>query len=409
MGQPAGGPAGVRRIGVVGAGILGMTSARALLQRDPRLRVTVLEKEPAVARHQTAHNSGVVHAGVYYPPGSLKARLCTKGVGLLRDYCRAQGLAYDECGKLVVAVDHSEVPALRELHRRGRRNGVPGLALLEGSRLRAVEPHVAGVAALHSPRTAVTDFAAVAGAVAAEIGQLGAEVVLSAEVVALRQRVGRVEVDTRAGEFAFDRLVVCAGLHADRVAALSGDDPNPRIVPFRGDYFRLRDSRRDLVRGLVYPVPDPAYPFLGIHVTRTVDGQVLLGPNAALAFAREGYHLRDVVVADVVDTLGWPGFRRLARRHWRVGAAELLRSASRRAFVRQAQRYVPELRVADVVRGPSGVRAQALDVTGALVDDFRISRRGHVVNVRNAPSPAATSSFAIAEHIADQVLAGSAR
>ncbi|MBA9007501.1 MULTISPECIES: L-2-hydroxyglutarate oxidase [Thermomonospora] len=387
-------------IGVVGGGIIGLATARRLAASGTR--VTVLEKEDRLAAHQTGHNSGVAHAGLYYAPGSLKATLCRRGIGLLKEYCAERGLPYVECGKVVVARHAGEVSRLREIRRRATANGVPGLRWLDAAGLREVEPHAAGVAALHSPHTAIVDFPAVARAFAEDVTEAGGTVRLGFEVTRIRRSGGRVVVNE---ELAFDRLVVCAGLQSDRVARLAGDDPAPAIVPFRGEYYRLAPHRTDLVRGLIYPVPDPRYPFLGVHFTRRVDGGVDVGPNAVLALAREGYRRRDLHPADVWETLRWPGFRRLARRHWRTGLREMYGSAVKRAFAAEARSFVPELRVADLVPAPAGVRAQAVDPDGSLVDDFRIGRLGPVVTVRNAPSPAATSSLAIAEHVAAQVLA----
>ena len=384
---------------------MGLTTATALQRRLPGATVTVLEKEADVGLHQTSHNSGVVHAGVYYTPGSLKAELCTRGVALMRDFCRSRDLPYEECGKVIVATTPTEVAQLDTLFARGQANGVPGLVRIDATRLRELEPHVAGLAAIHSPHTAIADFHAVARAVADELRADGGRIELQAEVQEMSQPGDEVVVTTERSTFTFDLLVVCAGLHADRLARMTGGEESPAIVPFRGDYFKLRPDRRHLVRGLVYPVPDPRYPFLGIHLTRMVGGEVLVGPNAALAFAREGYALRTVVPGELMRTLRWRGFRRMARQHWRTGLTELRRSASRRAFVAEAQRYVPELTAQDVVRGPAGVRAQAVDADGSLVDDFRIARHGSVVHVRNAPSPAATSSFAIADMISDRLLA----
>jgi L-2-hydroxyglutarate oxidase len=393
-----------QRVGIVGGGVLGLAVARQLALTRPGLAVTVLEKEAEVGLHQTGRNSGVAHAGVYYEPGSLKARLCRRGIELLRDYCQDNGVAYQECGKVIVAVDAAELPRLERIAERATANRVPGLRRLGASELREIEPHARGVAALHSPRTAIVDFGAYARALAKEVEAAGGQVRTGAEVRAVSQHDGAVRVETADGEvLELGRLVACAGLHADRVAALSGDDDDPRIVPFRGDYYVLRPDRRHLVRGLIYPVPDPRYPFLGIHLTRRVDGEVLVGPNAVLAFAREGYRLSTVDRRDLWQTLTWPGFRAMARQHWRTGAREIWHSASRAAFVGQARRYVPELRPGDVVRGPSGVRAQAVARDGSLVDDFRITTRGRVTNVRNAPSPAATSSLAIAEVICDRL------
>jgi L-2-hydroxyglutarate oxidase LhgO len=383
------------RIGVIGAGIVGLAVARELAARAD---VTVLDKEDRVAAHQTGHNSGVVHAGIYYPPGSLKATLCRRGTTLLRAYCGERGLAYDECGKVVVARDEPEAERLAEIERRARANGVPGLRRLDAAGLRAVEPHARGVAALHSPHTAITDFAAVARAFAGDLPDGALR--LGFAVTAIRRGARTAVVRSATGvELEFDTVVVCAGLHADRVSRLAGDTPGPAIVPFRGEYHRLVPQRSGLVRGLIYPVPDPRYPFLGIHLTRRVDGTVEIGPNAVLAPAREGYRRGTVAAGDLWETLRWPGFRRLARAHWRTGVRELHGSLSRRAFVAAARRYVPELTVRDVVPGGAGVRAQAVDADGTLVDDFRIHRLGPVVAVRNAPSPAATSSLAIAEHI----------
>jgi (S)-2-hydroxyglutarate dehydrogenase len=393
------------RFAVVGGGIVGTAVAHRLLQQRPDAHVTLLEKEHELALHQTGHNSGVVHAGLYYTPGSLKARLCRRGVGLLRDYCRARGLPYDECGKVLVALDDVEESRLAEIMRRAVANGVPGVRMVDGAELQRIEPHVRGVAGLHSPQTAIADFAAVTRALAQELTDAGGSVRTSFEVAALRAAGGQTVVrSTHGEENVYDFVVVCAGLHADRVAALAGDEADPRIVPFRGEYYLLRPERRHLVRGLVYPVPDPRYPFLGVHLTRRVDGDVMVGPNAVLALAREGYRWRRVSARDLRDAFAWPGFRAFARQHWRTGAVEMLGSLSRRAFVASARRYVPELSTADVVAGPSGVRAQALGLDGALLDDFRITRHGSVLSVRNAPSPAATSSLAIAEHIVDLVL-----
>ncbi|MER7545474.1 L-2-hydroxyglutarate oxidase [Actinomadura sp.] len=391
------------RVGVVGAGILGLAIARRLTETRPDVTVTVLDKEDRVAAHQTGRNSGVAHAGLYYAPGSLKATLCRRGIALLKEYCTDRNLPYVECGKVVVARDASEVAALDEIERRAAANGVPGLRRLPGGGLREIEPHAAGVAALHSPTTAIVDFPAVARALAGDVAEGGGEVRLGFEVVRIGRSGDGVAVASASEELRFDRLVVCAGLQSDRVARLAGDSPAPAIIPFRGEYYRLVPSRTGLVRGLIYPVPDPRYPFLGVHFTRRVDGGVDVGPNAVLALAREGYRRRDVRPADLWETIRWPGFRRLAVRHWRTGAKELWGSAVKRAFVAEARGFVPELAAADVVAAPAGVRAQAVDPDGSLVDDFRIGRVGPVVTVRNAPSPAATSSLAIAEHVVERL------
>jgi len=393
-----------QRYGVIGAGILGVAVARRLNQVAPGVVVTVLEKEDRIAAHQTGHNSGVVHAGLYYAPGSLKATLCREGMDLLRDFCAEHEIPYDERGKLVVARDQLELTRLREIERRARENGVPGLRWLESDELRELEPNVMGVAALHSPRTALVDFKAVARALADTVSAGSGTVVLESEVTAISQSNGDVRVRAGDAEFAFDHLIVCAGLQADRVARLAGDAADPAIVPFRGEYLRLVEGRRDLVRRLIYPVPDPALPFLGVHFTPRIDGTVDIGPNAVLAFSREGYRRGDVVIGDLAETVRSAGFRRMALRHWRTGIAEMRGSLSRRAFLREARRFVPALRPEDVEPAPAGVRAQAIDPDGSLVDDFRISRLGRVVAVRNAPSPAATSSLAIAKHIVSLAL-----
>jgi L-2-hydroxyglutarate oxidase LhgO len=394
----------VTRYAIVGGGIIGAAVARRLNQVEPGAAVTLLEKEDELARHQTGHNSGVVHAGLYYQPGSLKARLCRRGVGLLKEFCLDRGLVYDECGKVLVALDEVERSRLTDIEERARRNGVPGIRAIDAGELREIEPHVRGVAGLHSPTTAIVDFAAVTRSLAADAATGGVIVRRGVRVTGLTERSGEVVVTSNDGEESFDHVITCTGLYADRVAALAGDEADPRIVPFRGEYYLLRPDRRDLVRGLVYPVPDPRYPFLGVHLTLRVDGEVMVGPNAVLALAREGYGWGDVSAADVRDLLAWKGFRRFARQHWRTGVREMSGSLRKRSFVAAARRYVPELEVSDVVPGPSGVRAQALGRDGALVDDFRLTRNGRVTSLRNAPSPAATSSLAIAEYLIDLVL-----
>jgi L-2-hydroxyglutarate oxidase LhgO len=386
---------------VVGAGIIGLATGREIKRRRPEATVTIVDKELAVGRHQTGHNSGVVHAGLYYAPGSLKARLCTRGRLLLHAFCAERDLSYEECGKVVVARDDSELPALRAIEARATANGVPDLRWLTAPELAEIEPHAAGVAALHSPHTAIVDFGQVAEALAADL-----DVRLGFEVTRIDPAGATVIVGGPAGEVVADRVVVCAGLQSDRVARLAGDGAGPAIVAFRGEYWRLVPSRAHLVRGLLYPVPDPAYPFLGVHFTKRVGGAVDVGPNAILALAREGYGRRDFRSADVAAVLKWPGFRRMARQHWRAGLREVWGSLSKSAFVGEARRLVPEVQVQDVVRAPAGVRAQAVDADGSLVDDFRIGRAGgmgQVLTVRNAPSPGATSSLAIAEYIVDQM------
>jgi len=394
------------RYAVVGGGIIGAAVARRLLQLRPYAQVTVLEKEDRLAAHQSGRNSGVVHAGVYYPPGSLKATLCRRGVGLLRDFCAERSIAYDECGKLLVALDDTELGRLSDIHDRAVANRVPGVRLVSAAELKEIEPHVRGTAGLHSPSTAIVDYAVVTRALAEDARARGAVVRKSFEVTTIQSRSGEVVVGGRDGAGAFDMVLTCAGVHSDRVAKMAGDGQDPHIVPFRGEYYLLRPDRRHLARGLIYPVPDPRFPFLGVHLTRRVDGEVLVGPNAVLALAREGYRRRDVSVADVREMLAWRGFRTFAARNWRIGVTELRGSLSKRAFVAAARRYVPDLSPDDLVAGTAGIRAQAMSRDGVLVDDFRISRHGRVVAVRNAPSPAATSSLAIAEHVVDIALHG---
>ena len=395
----------VQRYAVVGGGIIGTAVARRLLAQQPDAVVTVLEKEDRLAAHQTGRNSGVVHAGLYYEPGSLKATLCRRGVALLREFCAEHGLPYDEVGKVLVALDGAEEQRLGAIAERARANGVPGVRVIDRAELHELEPHVAGIAALHSPTTAIVDYVAVTERLAADARAAGADIRTGFEVAGLRSAGGGVVVTSTAGEeVAVDRVVLCAGLQVDRLARLAGDDDAPRIVPFRGEYYALRPEKRALVNGLVYPVPDPRYPFLGVHLTPRFDGEVLVGPNAVLALAREGYRWRDVSPAELAAIARFPGFRRFARQHWRTGLAEMRGSLSKKAYTAAARRYVPELTVDDMVPAAAGIRAQALESDGSLVDDFRITRRGAVVAVRNAPSPAATSSLAIAEHLVDVLL-----
>ncbi|MBQ1084026.1 MULTISPECIES: L-2-hydroxyglutarate oxidase [unclassified Nocardiopsis] len=393
-------------IGIIGAGIVGLALARHITLHRPGTRVTVLEKENRVAAHQTGHNSGVVHAGLYYRPGSLKATLCRRGVGLLRDYCAENGLPYEEAGKLLVAVNAEDEARLDDIEGKAKENGVPGVTRLGPDGLREIEPHAVGVGALHSPTTAITDFVAVAEQLADDVRRSGGRVLLNTPVIDLRQDHDGTEALTGdpKGErviHRFDRMVLCGGLQSDQLARMAGGGADPRVVPFRGHYHELVPERRDLVRGLLYPVPDPRYPFLGVHLTRHVHGEVMAGPNAILALAREGYRARDLRAREFAQTLAWPGFWRLARQHWTVGARETLVSASKAVFAGQARRLLPELTAADLRPAPAGVRAQALGRDGGLLDDFHVDTHGRVVCVRNAPSPAATSSLAIAEFLYD--------
>jgi L-2-hydroxyglutarate oxidase LhgO len=391
---------------VVGAGIVGLATAYRLLELRPDLRLAILEKEPEIARHQSGHNSGVVHAGLYYTPGSLKARLCREGKVQLEEFCAAHDVPVQQVGKLVVAVDEEELGRLDALYERAMQNGVPGLELVTRERIREIEPHAAGIRALWSPTTGIVDYTRVAHAIAQEVRARGGQIETSRPVTAIEPRNGEVVVRWRGGEAVGKSVIACAGLWSDRIAALTGDAGGdaPRIVPFRGDYYTLTPDARPLVRGLIYPVPDPRFPFLGVHFTKRIDGEVWAGPNAVLAFAREGYRRRDISPADLFATLTYPGFLRLAGRYLRTGLAELWRDWSKRAFLRELQRYVPELRGDQLVFGPAGVRAQALGRDGTMLDDFDLGGSGRVLHVRNAPSPAATASLAIGRVLAERAI-----
>ncbi len=390
-------------VAVVGGGIVGLAAARALAQSPGSPSVAVLEREAGVGAHQTSHNSGVIHAGIYYPPGSLKARLCVEGGRQLYAYCEERGIATDRCGKVIVAVRASELDGLAELERRARENGVR-VARLDLAELQAIEPEAFGLAALHSPDTGVVDYAAVARAFAADVAATGGTVTTGCEVLGVRELDGGVAVHHAGGVVRAGRAVVCAGAWSDRLAAASGADPQLRILPFRGAYLRLRPERTGLVRGQIYPVPDSSLPFLGVHLSRTIDGEVLLGPTALLVGARDAYRLRQVRRADLGATLRWPGTGRLIARWWRTGVREVGHALSHRLLVRDLQRYVPSLQAADVVAGPAGVRAQAVGRDGGLVDDFRFAGDGRVLHVLNAPSPAATASLAIGDELAGRLL-----
>jgi (S)-2-hydroxyglutarate dehydrogenase len=388
---------------IIGAGIVGLAVSRELLSRYPRLRLAVLDKEPSVGQHQTGHNSGVLHSGIYYAPGSLKARLCVQGQRDMYAYCEQKGIPTDRCGKVIVAVADSELPRLENLLQRGTANGVEGLEMIGPERLREIEPHCVGIKALFSPNTGIVDYSRVNRAYAEDVQAGGGDVLPGYGVTAMSERPGRVVLQTPAGEVEAQHVVACAGLHSDRVARLTGAPRDPRIVPFRGDYWILRPDRRDLARNLIYPVPDPAFPFLGVHFTRRLDdGSVWLGPNAVLAFSREGYGRLDLRPRDLAEAVAYRGFQKLAVKFWQTGMQEMVRDFSKEAFLKSLQVYVPELTMADLLPGPSGVRAQALGPDGALVDDFVFNTQGNrVVHVRNAPSPGATSSLAIGRQIAD--------
>ena len=394
-------PAPAVDVAIIGGGILGLAAALELTGRYPGLGLVVLEKERRIAAHQSGHNSGVIHSGIYYRPGSAKAALAVRGARALTAFCAEHGIPYERCGKVVVATAPSELPRLEELERRGRANGVPGLRLIGPEELRALEPLAAGIRALHVPGTGIVDFGRVAAKYREIVEARGGRVRTGAAVSQIVAGSDGLTLRTPAGLLRARYAINCGGLFADRLSALAGAPPSLRIVPFRGEYYELRPERRSLVRNLIYPVPDPALPFLGVHFTRRIDGSVEAGPNAVLALKREGYRWRDVSAPDAWDTLSYPGFWRLAGRYWRTGLAEIGRSASKRAFVQALQRLLPEVEERDLVRAGAGVRAQALDPSGALVDDFRIVEGERMIHVLNAPSPGATASICIGQVIAD--------
>jgi L-2-hydroxyglutarate oxidase len=389
---------------VVGGGILGLATAHRLLAQRPETSVVVLEKEAAIALHQTGRNSGVLHSGIYYRPGSLKAANCRAGKSAMERFCTEEGIPYETCGKVIVALDEAERGRLERLHERAAANGVR-CERLSPERLREIEPHAAGVEALHVPETGIVDYRRVCERLASRIAERGASVVTGAEVVGFSEARNRTVVSTAAGEYDARIVVNCAGLQSDRVTRLAGGRPPARIVPFRGEYFELVPQKRHLCRNLIYPVPDPAFPFLGVHFTRRIGGGVECGPNAVLALAREGYDKRTVNARDLWDTLSYGGFLRLAQKHWRTGAGEVWRSLSKRAFTRALRRLLPEIEERDLTPAPAGIRAQAVAPDGSMVDDFLIVEDERAVHVNNAPSPAATASLEIGRLVAEKVIA----
>lgn len=387
---------------IVGGGIVGLATAYRFQQRFPGRSCRVVEKEAEIAAHQTGRNSGVLHSGIYYKPGSLKAKNCREGKLEMQQFCEAEGVPFDICGKVIVATEADEIPRLANILERGRANGV-GCELIGRERLAELEPHAAGLQAIHVPEAGIVDYRQVCERLAARIREAGGEITLGARVVGFSDNGTETIVQTTAGDFAARQIVNCAGLHSDRVAKLSGEIPSVKIVPFRGEYFDLLPEAVPLVRNLIYPVPDPAFPFLGVHFTRVISGGVECGPNAVLALAREGYTKTTLNVRDLAESLSYTGFLRLAAKYWRMGAGEMWRSVSKQAFVRALQRLVPEIRSEHLVPAPAGVRAQALARDGSLVDDFLIEEHGRVVNVLNAPSPAATSALTIGQSIVERL------
>jgi L-2-hydroxyglutarate oxidase len=391
-------------VAIVGAGIVGLATALRILQQRPATRLVVIEKEAAVARHQTGNNSGVIHSGLYYKPGSLKARNCSEGYRQLLDFCRAEGIAHEICGKIVVATREDEFGPLDELHRRGIANGLDGLRWLGPEAIREIEPHCAGIKGLFVPQTGIVDYSAVSEKCAEKIRAAGGEIALGERVEAIRRSGDRVQVATPSVTRTCRVLVACGGLHSDRLARQTQPDLPLRITPFRGEYYVLGPNAQGLVRNLIYPVPDPAFPFLGVHFTRMINGGVECGPNAVFAFRREGYRKTDFSLRDTWEALAWPGFRIVARKYWRTGLGEFHRSFSKAAFVRALQRLIPDVRAGHLSPGGAGVRAQACARDGRLIDDFHIVEDGNVVHVCNAPSPAATASLAIGATIAGTVV-----
>ena len=384
---------------IVGGGIVGLAVGLEITQRFPRLRLLLLEKEHRVGRHQSGHNSGVIHSGVYYKPGSLKAKLCVTGAAAMVEFCREHGIPHQVCGKVIVATHEEEFPRLEELRRRGDANGLTGLQSIGPEELREIEPNASGLRALVVPATGITDYAAVCDKYAEIITARGETILTSTEVTGIKRHGDEITVETSRGAFSGKSLINCAGLFSDRISRMAGDDPQVMIVPFRGEYYDLIPERSSLVRSLIYPVPDPRFPFLGVHFTRRISGSVDAGPNAVLAFRREGYKRTDFNLRDLGSSLIFPGFWRMAAKNWRSGLDEFHRSFSKPAFVRALQRLVPEVRDEDLVPGGSGVRAQALTRDGSLVDDFQFVPSGRMLHVLNVPSPAATASLLIGRTI----------
>ncbi len=386
---------------VVGGGVVGLSVGREITRQFPRLRVVVLEKEARVGSHQSGHNSGVIHSGVYYKPGSWKARMCVQGAAAMVKFCQEHGVPYAVCGKVIVATADEELSRLRDLLERGQVNGVPGLKMLSREELREIEPHATGVAALHVPTTGITDYAKVCEKYAELIGVQGGEVRTSTKVLGIRASDGETVIETNGGEFRASAVINCAGLFSDRVSRMAGEHPEVQIVPFRGEYYDLVPARAELVRALIYPVPDPRFPFLGVHFTRRIYGTVDAGPNAVFAFKREGYWAGDFSLRDTLESLMFPGFWRVAAKHWKSGKDEMHRAVSKASFVAGLQRLVPEIQAADLVPGGSGVRAQAITRSGALVDDFQFTQSKRMLHLYNVPSPAATASIAIGQAVVE--------
>jgi L-2-hydroxyglutarate oxidase len=389
---------------IVGGGIVGLATGLKLLQNQPALKIVVIEKENEVAHHQTGNNSGVIHSGLYYKPGSLKAKNCIHGYNLLIDFCKENEIPFELCGKIVVATEEHELPLLRNLYDRGHQNGLKDFKMLSAAELKEYEPHVTGLAGFFVPQTGIVDYKIVAEKYAELIRKKGGAVMLGEKVLAVRTEASGVHVETSKSTYSSKILINCAGLYSDKIARLTSDHVDVKIIPFRGEYYKLKKEKESLVRNLIYPVPDPNFPFLGVHFTRMMKGGVEAGPNAVLAFSREGYRKSDINVKELAESLAWPGFQKVAKKYWRTGLGEMYRSFSKPAFTKALQKLIPEIQESDLVEGGAGVRAQACDRTGGLVDDFLIIEETRAVNVCNAPSPAATSSLSIGETVAGLAL-----
>lgn len=385
---------------IVGGGIVGLASAYHILKQHKGAKLAVLEKESAVAAHQTGHNSGVIHSGIYYKPGSLKAQNCIDGYNMMVDFCKEHGIKFDLCGKLIVAVDESELPELEKLYNRGHENGLTKITYLNKEQIADYEPHLNGVKAIHVPYTGIIDYTEVCEKLAELVTQMGGEIYLNHKAEDIHVEQDDMQIITPLKTFTTSMLVNCAGLYCDKVAELAGEETDTKIIPFRGEYYMLKPEKRHLIKNLIYPVPDPNFPFLGVHFTRMIHGDVEAGPNAVFAFKREGYHKSDVDLEEMFESLAWPGFQKVAAKYWKTGIGEFYRSFSKAAFTKALQRLIPEVQEDDLIPAEAGVRAQACDRTGGLLDDFKIIERANAIHVLNAPSPAATSSLSIGKTIA---------
>lgn len=388
---------------VVGAGIVGLATSLKILERNPSLKLLLLEKEDEVAKHQTGNNSGVIHSGIYYKPGSLKAVNCTRGYEMLLDFCGQNDIKYDICGKLIVATSQNEIPAMNNIFERGLKNNLNGLKKLNREEISEIEPYVNGVEGIFVPQTGIVDFGEVSKKYAQKILELGGEIRLGENVTDIKIKSDSCEVITKNSNFVSDVIVTCAGLHSDRIAKMTHPDLPIRIIPFRGEYYKIKEEKKYLVKNLIYPVPDPAFPFLGVHFTRMIDGEREAGPNAVFAFKREGYKKTSFHWLDTIESLAWPGFHKVMKKNFKMGLGEYYRSFSKKAFVKALQRLVPEIQIDDLEPGGSGVRAQACSRDGGLLDDFYIVEDARVIHVCNAPSPAATASLSIGHYISERV------